>query len=216
MARSTRRNAPSSKASNPTELPEGEPLDTSPKAKLEPISALKFLGLLVLAAGVGFGAFALWHRPKDIHRIYSAKVGAAYARKLEARLQRCFGASDAAGIRRSLEAVRGGRLPAPLDACRGPILSETLAAPFDFSADLLGPPPAAEHAQTQLRDALSNLGGSMRRYERVARGFEGSAVPEAQRAPLADALDDVANYTTQVANAVNDLRRVSENAAAPY
>lgn len=218
MARSTRR--PASKTQTPrtdaaTERPE-DALDTTPHAPLDPRVTLKFVAALVLAGFAGFGAFALYHRPKDPHRIYATRAETQYARKVSSRLERCFGASDGTGIRRALDGVRRGTLPSPLDRCRGGTLSEVVTSPFDFAADIVNPPSNAERAQSATRDALSNLGGALRRYERVAGGLENGSIPEASRALVADALDDVATYTDQARGAVDDLRRISLEAASWY
>lgn len=141
----------------------------------------------------------------------------AHAReeKVTRRLMRCFGGHDAASVRKIIPEIRRGNWPAPFRDCRSLILSETVASPMDFAAELLEPPGPVETAQAKERDHLERLRSSLANLQRIAGDVpRDSSVPQELRDRMASALEDLAVDLDGERQAFEDLMEAAESAAS--
>lgn len=174
--------------------------------------------LAVLAALLIVGSgYVAWHRRKDPARRWALQVEISHEQRIQSRLRRCFGGSDAAAIRRLLPEVRRGIVPAPLRACRGTLMSELVVTPMEFSASLAEPPESAESAKVRERDKLERLRGSLAQLQRVIEDLPSDGrtpISDDQRDRLASALEDVAVDVDSERRGLQDLVRAAESGAS--
>lgn len=198
-------NEPESKASTPEEL------DRVKRRNVVITSVVVAIAFSVLG-------FVGWHRPRDAGRQWYKRAQEGYAQRVEGSIQRCFGASDGASLRRALPDIRRGTLPAQLRNCRGSALTEATASPLAFASSLGPPPGYAENQKLRVIDAVERLRASETAYDRAVSQVtsDGTVVPEAVRDPLASALDQVATDVDGVRNAMRDLGVVVEDNASWY
>ena len=111
-----------------------------PAAPSRRITWMLNLGLVVGAIVAGIA----WHRAQDPSRRWVARIEQGHAQHMDRPLQRCFGTTDPAAIRRLADALLRGRMTPPLSEChRGP------------AAELLVSPEAQGQPNDQQRERIA-------------------------------------------------------------
>ena len=181
-----------------------------PAAPSRRITWMLNLGLVVGAIVAGIA----WHRAQDPSRRWVARVEQGHAQHMDRPLQRCFGTTDPAAIRRLGDALLRGRMTPPLSEChRGPA-AELLVSPNAFVEFLQNPPATVTSLRDRERNALYRLIGSYRILEQSLAEAQGQPNDQ-QRERIAQRIESLSAEIAAEQRALSDLLTAARDAASP-